>query len=91
MNIFRLESIAAITSIKFDGGLRMGVGTSTGHVLLYDIRSSKPLLIKDHMNETAIKKIDFHKSMDYVYSMDSSVVKIWDKNTVSFLCITLLF
>lgn len=61
----------------------MGVGTSTGHVLIYDIRSSKPLLVKDHMNELAIKKIDFHKHMNYVYSMDSSVVKIWDKNSVS--------
>lgn len=61
----------------------MGVGTSTGHILIYDIRSSKPLLIKDHMNETPIKCIEFHKSMNYIYSMDSAVVKIWDKTTVS--------
>lgn len=61
----------------------MGVGTSTGHVLLYDIRSSKPLLVKDHMNGLPIKNIEFHKQMEYVYSMDSTVVKIWDKNTVS--------
>lgn len=60
----------------------MGVGTSTGHVVLYDIRSSKPLLVKDHMNEIPIKTLEFHKQMNYVYSMDSSVVKIWDKNTV---------
>lgn len=77
----RVEGLPAVTSLKFDGPLRMGVGTSTGHILLYDIRSSKPLLIKDHMNESPIKKIDFHKTMDYVYSMDSNVVKIWNKNT----------
>lgn len=61
----------------------MGVGTSSGHVLLYDIRSSKPLIIKDHMNEIPIKCIEFHKQMEYVYSIDAKVVKIWDINTVS--------
>lgn len=79
----RNDGLPAITALKFDGALKMGVGTSTGHVLLYDIRSSKPLLVKDHMNETPIKSIEFHKQMDYVYSMDASVVKIWNKNTVS--------
>lgn len=28
-------------------------------VLVYDIRSSKPLIVKDHINELPIKKIDF--------------------------------
>lgn len=83
LHIFRNDSLPSITALKFDGPLRMGVGTSTGHVLLYDIRSSKPLLVKDHMNEIPIKFLEFHKQMDYVYSMDSSVVKIWNKNTVS--------
>ncbi|XP_059049775.1 nucleolar protein 10 isoform X2 [Achroia grisella] len=78
---YRNNSLPAITTVKFDKGLRMGVGTSTGHVLLYDIRSSKPLLVKDHLNEIPIKHIDFHKQLDYVYTMDSKVVKIWDKNT----------
>ncbi|KAI5641501.1 hypothetical protein NE865_06258 [Phthorimaea operculella] len=78
---YRNDSLPAITALKFDGPLRMGVGTSTGHVLLYDIRSSKPLLVKDHMNEIPIKKLEFHKQMDYVYSMDANVVKIWNKNT----------
>ncbi|XP_050549656.1 nucleolar protein 10 isoform X2 [Spodoptera frugiperda] len=78
---YRNDKLPAITAAKFDGPLRMGVGTSTGHVLLYDIRSSKPLLVKDHMNEIPIKVLEFHKTMNYVYSMDSTVVKIWDKNT----------
>ncbi|XP_053602555.1 nucleolar protein 10 isoform X2 [Plodia interpunctella] len=78
---YKNESVPGITALKFDGPLRMGVGTSTGHVLLYDIRSSKPLLVKDHMNEIPIKKIEFHKHLDYVYSMDSTIVKIWNKNT----------
>ncbi|KAJ0181823.1 hypothetical protein K1T71_002545 [Dendrolimus kikuchii] len=78
---YKNDGLPAITAVKFDGPLKMGIGTSTGHVLLYDIRSSKPLLVKDHMNEMPIKTIEFHKQMQYVYSMDSSVVKIWDKNT----------
>lgn len=82
-NDFRNDGLPSITALKFDGALKMGVGTSTGHVLLYDIRSSKPLLVKDHMNEIPIKKIEFHQQMEYVYSMDSTVVKIWNKNTVS--------
>ncbi|CAG5021926.1 unnamed protein product [Parnassius apollo] len=75
------KKLPAITELKFNGALQMGVGTSSGHILLYDIRSSKPLLIKDHMNEIPIKNIEFHKQMNYVYSMDSLVLKIWDSNT----------
>ncbi|KAF9415061.1 hypothetical protein HW555_007217 [Spodoptera exigua] len=78
---YKNDKLPAITAAKFDGPLRMGVGTSTGHILLYDIRSSKPVLVKDHMNEIPIKTLEFHKTMNYVYSMDSTVVKIWDKNT----------
>ncbi|XGW25730.1 hypothetical protein V3C99_006829 [Haemonchus contortus] len=48
-----------ITSLKFRDALRLGVGTSTGQVMLYDIRSRKPLIVKDHMNDFPIKKIDF--------------------------------
>ncbi|XP_046961647.1 nucleolar protein 10 [Vanessa cardui] len=78
---YRNTSVPSISAVKFNGALQMGVGTSSGHVLLYDIRSSKPLLVKDHMNEIPIKCIEFHKQMDYVYSMDANVVKIWDINT----------
>lgn len=86
----RNDILPAITTLKFDGALNMGVGTSTGHILLYDIRSSKPVLVKDHMNEIPIKCIEFHKQMNYVYSMDASVVKIWDKNTVSLHTLVIL-
>ncbi|XP_068621190.1 nucleolar protein 10 isoform X2 [Battus philenor] len=75
------KTLSAVTKLKFNGALQLGVGTSSGHVLLYDIRSSKPLLVKDHMNEIAIKNIEFHKQMNYVYSMDACVVKVWDCNT----------
>ncbi|KAL6432906.1 hypothetical protein ACFW04_006328 [Cataglyphis niger] len=77
----KLETVPAITALKFQGGLNLGVGTSTGQVLLFDIRSSKPFLVKDHMYELPIKCIEFHQKMDLVYSMDSSIVKIWEKDT----------
>ncbi|XP_046145065.1 nucleolar protein 10 isoform X2 [Osmia bicornis bicornis] len=76
----KLQVIPAVTSLKFQGGLTCGVGMSNGQILLYDIRSNKPFLIKDHMYGLPIKSIEFHQKMDMVYSMDSSIVKIWDKN-----------
>lgn len=79
----RLEAVPAITALKCHGGLSVGVGTSSGQVLLYDIRSSKPFFVKDHMYGLPIKCIDFHQKMDLVYSMDSSIVKIWEKDNVS--------
>ncbi|CAD6194183.1 unnamed protein product [Caenorhabditis auriculariae] len=72
-------SNAEVTAIAFADALQIGVGTSTGHVLLFDIRSRRPLLIKDHKNELAIKKIDFVKRDEgnVVASMDSRMLKLW--------------
>lgn len=81
--LISLDTIPAVTALKFQDGLHLGVGTSTGQVQLYDIRSNKPFYTKDHMYGLPIKCIDFHQKMDLVYSMDSSIVKIWEKNTVS--------
>lgn len=82
---FRIDRIPSITALNCHGSLTLGVGTVTGQVLLYDLRSSKPYMIKDHMYGQPIRNIEFHKSMDYVYSMDNNIVKIWDKLTVSIL------
>lgn len=79
--IHRLD-VPSITALSCHGALDIGVGTSTGHVILYDLRSSKPLIVKDHMNGLPIKDVVYHRDMDYIYSMDSSILKIWDKNTV---------
>ena len=54
----------------------MGVGTSTGHILLYDIRSSRPMLIKDHFYGIPIKKLLFHSTLDQVISLDAKSVKV---------------
>lgn len=69
----------AITSLAFSDPLHIGVGTSSGQILLYDLRARRPLLIKDHNNELPIKKIDFVRRDDgnVVTSMDSRMMKTW--------------
>ncbi|OWF53780.1 nucleolar protein 10-like [Mizuhopecten yessoensis] len=73
--------LPAVTALKFRDGLNMAVGTSTGHVLLYDMRSDKPLLVKDHQYELPIKSIEFQDSMDLVLSMDTKILKLWNRET----------
>ena len=53
-------------------------------VLLYDLRSDKPLLMKDHQYGLPIKCIDFHDSQGLVLSTDSKICKIWERNNVGF-------
>lgn len=39
-----------LTALRFDeGGLNVAVGTKGGLVALFDLRSQRPLLVKDHM------------------------------------------
>jgi ribosome biogenesis protein ENP2 len=71
-----------VTALKFQGSLTLGVGTATGQVLLYDIRSNRPFQVKDHMYGLPVLDVDFHEAQDLVLSMDSSVIKIWEKQTV---------
>lgn len=74
--------IASVTTLKFNGQLNLGVGTSTGHILLYDIRANKPYLNKDHMYGVPIKTIEFLDSpLQLIASLDSKIIKLWNKNT----------
>ncbi|XP_059488662.1 nucleolar protein 10 [Neocloeon triangulifer] len=68
----------SVTALKFKDGLHFGVGTASGQVLLYDLRSSRPLLIKDHMYGLPIKCLEFHAEQNMALSLDSSVLKIWN-------------
>lgn len=69
--------------MKYKNGLQMGVGTASGHVLLYDIRSRDPLLIKDHLNKLPIKRIEFNTGHQAVYTLDDAMLKLWDEQNVS--------
>lgn len=76
-----INSLPTISALKFNGALTMAVGTSTGQVLLYDLRSDKPLLVKDHQYGLPIKSIHFQDSLDLVLSSDSRIVKMWNRNS----------
>lgn len=63
-------------------GLTYAVGTSTGQVLLYDLRQTTPFLIKDHQYGFPIKSIDVHRATNQVISADTKVIKLWDRHHV---------
>lgn len=74
-----VEGMPSVTALTFKDALTLGVGTATGQILLFDIRSDKPLLVKDHLYGLPVKKIAFHSDADVVMSMDSKVLKLWDR------------
>lgn len=76
-----VEGMPSVTALTFKDALTLGVGTATGQILLFDIRSDKPLLVKDHLYGLPVKKIAFHPDADVVMSMDSKVLKLWDRTS----------
>lgn len=70
-----------VISMDLSGGLQLAAGLDTGHVLLYDIRSDIPLIVKDHQNDLPIKDVKFQNDGDLVYSLDCNALKIWNRNT----------
>ena len=51
-------------------------------VLLYDLRSPRPYLVKDHNYGLPIHSLAFQRADDYVLSSDNRSVKIWHANNV---------
>lgn len=80
-SIEKLTRLPSISALTFKNGLQMGVGTETGHVLVYDIRANQPIVVKDHYNQLKIKRLAFNPAANAVYSMDAAILKIWDENT----------
>ncbi|XP_054722795.1 nucleolar protein 10-like, partial [Uloborus diversus] len=76
-----VDGLPSITALSFEHGLTLGVGTFTGQILLYDIRTNKPFVVKDHMYGLPIKNVDFIKSEELVVSLDPKCVKFWNQNT----------
>ncbi|MBA0859464.1 hypothetical protein Goshw_007128, partial [Gossypium schwendimanii] len=76
-----------VTAIGFDesGGFLMGVGSSAGKVLIYDLRSSSPIRVKDHMYGSPILDIKWHNTLNFdqpkLITTDTHIVKIWDPET----------
>jgi ribosome biogenesis protein ENP2 len=70
-----------VTTVRYDpSGMHLAVGMSTGHCLLFDVRSRQPLLIKDHQYGLPIKVARFHSSGRLV-TADAKVAKIWSQTT----------
>uniref|UniRef100_A0A3P8WHL2 Nucleolar protein 10 n=1 Tax=Cynoglossus semilaevis TaxID=244447 RepID=A0A3P8WHL2_CYNSE len=76
-----VQALPSVTALKFNNSLSMAVGTGSGQVLLYDLRSSQPLLVKDHFYNLPIKSLHFHDQLDLVMSADSKIIKMWNKDS----------
>ena len=80
-------SVTALSSHPTDG-LSLAVGTSTGHTLLYDLRSPTPFAIKDQGYGEPIKTVDWLRGgggqddVGRVITADSKVIKVWSKDEV---------
>ena len=70
-----------VTALAWDtDGLTMGVGTSEGNCILYDIRSSVPMHIKEHQYGLPVIDVTFHSASRHVLSSDKKIVKIWERD-----------
>jgi ribosome biogenesis protein ENP2 len=83
------NTTVSITAMEYgNDGLSLAVGTSTGHVLLYDLRTSRPRLVKDHQYGFPIKCLRWYddvtgdKGRRKVISADCKIVKIWNHENV---------
>ncbi|OJA17490.1 hypothetical protein AZE42_08359, partial [Rhizopogon vesiculosus] len=70
-------------------GLSYAVGTSTGHTLLYDIRSPQHFALKDQGYGLPVRHLTWIEGGSrlagdgMVLSADKKVIKIWDRNSPS--------
>ncbi|KIO09748.1 hypothetical protein M404DRAFT_14173 [Pisolithus tinctorius Marx 270] len=82
-------SLAVTAIASRSDGLSYAIATSTGHTLLYDIRSPKPFAFKDQGYGLPIKNVSWMEGGSrmagdgMVLTADKKVVKIWDRNTPS--------
>ncbi|KIK70202.1 hypothetical protein GYMLUDRAFT_151852 [Collybiopsis luxurians FD-317 M1] len=89
-NIDPLDAGLSVTALASrPDGLSYAVGTSTGHTLLYDIRTTKHFAMKDQGYGLPIKTVSWIEGGSrmagdgMVLSADKKVIKIWDRNTPS--------
>lgn len=71
------------TAIAYSpNGMQLAAGTAGGVVRVYDVRSSRPLSERDHMNGYPIKSVCFHEHDDLlVASADKKSIKVWNANS----------
>jgi ribosome biogenesis protein ENP2 len=69
--------VPAVTALKYKNALTLAVGTSSGQVLLYDLRSPQPFLTRDHYYCLPVHFVAFQRSQDLVLSADTKALRIW--------------
>jgi len=67
-------------------GMQFAAGTSGGLIRVYDVRSSRALCERDHMNGFGIRSVSFHtrgleSSELLVASADSRAIKVWSASS----------
>ncbi|KAH0912267.1 hypothetical protein HID58_035588 [Brassica napus] len=81
------DAASEVTAIEFDDseGLQVAVGSSAGKVFIYDLRTSAPIHVKDHMYESPILSIKWQRTLNTqqpkLITTDKQIVRIWDPNT----------
>jgi ribosome biogenesis protein ENP2 len=68
-------------------GLTLAAGTSSGHVILYDLRAARPRLARAHGYGAPLRALHFHTANDgsstsHVIAADAHIIKLWDPATV---------
>lgn len=81
----QLNESTQVTTTKFrNDGLSFACGTSSGHSLIYDLRTSTPSITKDQGYGFPIKKMiwldDNSSNSDKILTADKRIAKIWDRN-----------
>lgn len=73
------------TAVAFDeASLSLAVGTADGRALVFDLRSSRPTVTKQHQYRAPVHTVRFHRggaggSVPLVLSADRAVVKLWGR------------
>ncbi|KAJ1718184.1 Small ribosomal subunit biogenesis, partial [Coemansia biformis] len=84
-----------VTAMEFrQDGLGTAIGTSSGHVLLYDLRQGRPWQVKDQQYGLPIRTVQWVESVRNAYSSDvadvdgakilsadARVIKLWGVNS----------
>jgi ribosome biogenesis protein ENP2 len=73
----RDDRVPGVTALKYKNAVTLAVGTASGQVLLYDLRSSRPFLTKDHYYSEPVHSIWFQRGQDLVLSADTKALRIW--------------
>lgn len=68
-----------VTSIEFlQNSYMVCIGTNSGFIYLYDLRSNSPIQSKSHQYEYPIISLDYDPKQRSVISVDQKIIKVWD-------------